>query len=143
MSYLIHAPTLSLRGADAIITQAEALAVQRGLQLCIAVVDSAGHLLCFRRMDGAGLVSIDVAIGKARTAAFLKAPSRLFEDKIDGGAPSILSVPGLVPLRGGMPIVHDGRPIGAIGVSGAAGEVDEEIATLAVTNFAHEQDAVP
>lgn len=140
MSYVIDAPTLSLSGADALGAHAETQARRRGVKMCIAVVDAAGHLLSFRRMDGAGLVSIDVAIGKARTAALLKAPSRMFEEKIDGGAPSILSAPGLVPLRGGVPVMHAGAQLGAIGVSGAAGDIDEVVALSAVADFAQEQE---
>jgi len=140
MTYVIDAPTLSLAGADALCAHAEAEAERAGVRLCIAVVDAAGHLLTFCRMDGAGLVSIEVAMGKARTAALLKAPSRLFEEKIDSGAPSILSAPGLVPLRGGVPVMRGKQQVGAIGVSGAAGEVDEAVALAAVVAFGREQE---
>jgi glc operon protein GlcG len=138
MAHVIEAPTLSLAGADVLAALAQDEARRRGVALCIALVDAAGHLLAFRRMDGAGLVSIEVAIGKARTAALLRAPSRLFEEKIDGGAPSVLSAPGLVPLRGGVPVRLGAGQVGAIGISGAAGEVDEAVAMAAVAAFARD-----
>lgn len=133
--YLASFIGLTLAGAEALLDHAKAEAVRRDLRLCMAVVDASGHLLAFSRMDGAGLVSIEVALGKARTAAFLQAPSRMFEEKVDGGAPSILSVSQLVPLRGGVPVASGGRIVGALGISGASGEVDEAVALACVEAF--------
>lgn len=127
--------TLTLAGAVQLADAAEAEASARGLAVCIAVMDQAAHLLLFRRMDGAALVSVDVAMGKARTAALMKTTARFFEEMIDGGHPSLLSVGTLMPLRGGEPVAAGGAVIGAVGVSGAAGEVDEAIAQAAVAAF--------
>lgn len=132
MALAMAVSTLTLAGAVRLADAAEAEARARGVALCFAVADRAGHLLLFRRMDGAGLVSIEVAIGKARTAALLGKPARHFEEMIDGGHPSILSVPGLVPLRGGLPVRAGEVLLGALGVSGAAGETDEAVALAAV-----------
>ena len=96
--------SLTLSGADQLADLAVAEAMKQGVCICVALVDVAGHLIAFRRMDDAALVSIDVAIGKARTAAFLKKPASVFEQMIDAGKPSMLSVPGAVPLAGGRPV---------------------------------------
>lgn len=104
------------------------LAEQRGLRVSIAVTDRSGGLVGFLRMDGAPLVTIEVAIGKARSAAYLQAPTKLFEDFINAGLPSMTTTPGILPLQGGVPILYNNEIIGAVGVSGASGEVDNELA---------------
>ncbi|MFG1287828.1 GlcG/HbpS family heme-binding protein [Xanthobacter versatilis] len=127
---------LSLSAAQKLLAKGLGIAAERNLKLAIAVVDRAGHQLAFARMDGAAIVTVEVAIGKARTAAFLKAPSKLFEDMINSGKPSMATVPGLLPLEGGMPVLLDGEVIGAVGVSGGTDENDQEIATLIAKLFA-------
>ncbi|CAM3793631.1 heme-binding protein [Paracoccus yeei] len=128
-------PTLTLAGAEALMARAIDEATKRSARICVAVVDASGRLLAFSRMDGAGLVSIDVSMGKARTAAFLGKPASAFEKMIDGGKPSMLSVPGAVPLAGGQPVEVDGAMVGAIGISGSTGEGDEAIAHAVVQAF--------
>ncbi len=92
--YFSVRPTITETGARALVDHATELAKQKGLAVSIAVVDSAGNLLVFARMDGAPPVSCDVAVGKARTAVAIGAPSALFEDMINHGSPAMLSVPG-------------------------------------------------
>ena len=104
------------------------LAQKRSLNLSIAIVDDAGNLVSFTRMDNAAIVTIDVAIGKAKTAAYLKAPSKLFEDFVNAGQTSIVATPNITPLQGGIPILHNNQIIGAVGVSGSNGETDNEMA---------------
>lgn len=127
---------LTLSSAQKLVANGVGIAVERKNQLAIAVVDRAGNLLAFARMDGASIVTIDVAIGKARTAAFLKAPSKAFEDMINSGQPSMATTPGLLPLQGGMPVVLGNEVIGAVGVSGSSGENDQAVATLIAESFA-------
>ncbi|MFG0634654.1 heme-binding protein [Pseudomonas sp. xss_2] len=127
--------SLALSGADELAQLSIAEAAKRGASICVAVVDVAGHLMAFRRMDEAGLVSIDVAIGKARTAAFLKKPASVFEQMIDAGKPSMLSVPGAVPLAGGQPVQFEGAIVGAIGISGSTGDGDDAIAQAVTSAF--------
>lgn len=79
-------------------------------------------------MDGAALVTIDVAIKKAKSAAYLNSPSKLFEDFINEGLTSMLSTPNILPLQGGMPIYYKDNLIGAIGISGSDGDTDQSIA---------------
>lgn len=138
--YMIHKPQLNLAGAERLLALGLAEARARELALCLAVTDAHGQLLGFARMDGAGLVSIEVAIGKARTAAWLQAPAALFEEKIDNGAPSILSCRELTPLRGGEPVRLGAAIIGGFGVSGAAGAIDGAVAEAVVAAFATEAE---
>jgi uncharacterized protein GlcG (DUF336 family) len=84
----------------------------------IAVVDDGGHLLTLERLDDTQVASVDVGIGKARTAAIFRRPSKVFEDQVASGRVAAVALPGATPLQGGVPITHDGKVIGAIGVSG-------------------------
>lgn len=128
---LINHPALNLEAAEALLDTAVAEAHARQLALSFAVVDPAGHLIAFRRMDGASLVTVEAAQGKARTAALLRAPSSRFSQIIDQGRTSMLSMPGLLPVAGGVPVFLGSEMVAAIGVSGTKSEVDEEIAQLA------------
>lgn len=120
--------SLSLASAETLLDAGQRLAAERGLAAVMAVVGPSGHLIAFRRMDGGRLNAVDVAIGKAKSAAQMGKPSSVFAKAIDGGETSVLSVPGLLPLRGGLPIVVDGEVVGAIGVSGISASGDEELA---------------
>lgn len=104
------------------------------LNVAIAIVDNAGHLISFERMDSCAIVTIEVAIGKARSAAYLKAPSKLFEDFVNAGQVSMNMVPNILPLQGGIPIVNKGNVIGAVGVSGGEGIQDQSLA-LKIADF--------
>lgn len=126
---------LSFAAAQRLVAQGVAHAQDNNMRLAIAVVDSAGNLLSFARMDGAGIVTVDVAIGKARTAAFIKSPSKRFEDMINAGSPSMVTAPGILPLQGGVPVVHDGEVIGAVGISGSSGDNDQAVATAIADSF--------
>lgn len=121
---------LSLAAAQELLLRGLDLGTQRNARIAIAIVDGAGHLLAFARMDEAAPVTIEVAIGKARTAAFLKAPSKVFEDMIHAGQTALIATPGLVPLQGGVPLMRGGEIVGAVGVSGSSGEGDQALATL-------------
>lgn len=136
VSYVQEVKTLNRAGANKLLESGLTEAAKQGLNVCIAVVDQAGQLIAFQRMDGASLVAIDVAIGKARTAALLKKPAKAFEEMIDGGSPSLLSVSNLMPLRGGVPVLYEDAFIGAVGVSGGTGETDDAIAVTIAENFA-------
>jgi uncharacterized protein GlcG (DUF336 family) len=121
-------PILSLTAAKQIAETAEREAMRRGATVVIAVVDDGGHLLVLERLDDTQVASVDVAIGKARTAAIFRRPSKDFEDQVKNGRVAALALPGATPLQGGIPIVYAGRVIGAIGVSGNTPQEDEDIA---------------
>ena len=119
---------LSLSAAKTIAAAAEAEAKKRGATVVIAVVDDGGHVILLERLDDTQVASVDVAIGKARTAAIFRRPSGVFEEQIKNGRLASLVLPGATPLQGGIPIVVDGKVIGAIGVSGNTPQEDEDIA---------------
>src|SRR5215813_14207139 len=119
---------LTLKAAKAIAAAAEAEANKRRATVVIAVVDDGGHLLFLERLDNTQVASVDVAIGKARTAAIFRRPSKEFEDQIKNGRAASLVLPGATPLQGGIPILVDGKVVGAIGVSGNTPQEDEDIA---------------
>jgi len=98
----------------------------------IAVVDSGANLVAFVRMDGAQLGSIPIAEHKARAAAKYRRPTRAFEDAVQKfDFKYILSLDDIVASRGGIPLVEDGKVIGAVGCSGGTGSQDEAICTAA------------
>jgi glc operon protein GlcG len=102
----------------------------------IAVVDDAGYLLVLERLDDTQVASVDVGIAKARTAAIFRRPSKVFEDQIRDGRVAALALTGATPLQGGIPIIVNGKVIGAIGVSGNSPQEDEDIAKVGAANAA-------
>ena len=119
---------LSLNAAMKIAAAAQAEAARRGATVVIAVVDDGGNLIVLHRLDDTQVASVEVGIGKARTAAIFRRPSKEFEDQIRSGRVAALALPGATPLQGGLPITVDGRVVGAIGVSGNTPQEDEDIA---------------
>ena len=94
----------------------------------IAVVDSGANLVAFLRMDGAQLASISIAEHKARTAAKFRRPTKAFEKAIqESDAKYIMTLDDVVASRGGIPLIEDGKVIGAIGCSGGTGSQDEAV----------------
>ncbi|MBI3246118.1 MAG: heme-binding protein [Deltaproteobacteria bacterium] len=132
---LVDKKGLSLAAAQKIAAAAEAEAKTKGARVVIAVVDDGGNLLVLQRLDDTQVASVDVGIGKARTAAIFRRPSREFEEQVKNGRIAALALPGATPLQGGVPISYEGKVIGAIGVSGESPAQDEEIA-LAGANAA-------
>ena len=120
---------LTLDGAKRVAAAAEADARRRGLPVVIAVVDDAGELLFVERLDSTQVGSIKVGIGKARTAAQFRRPTRFFEEQVRNGRIVTLALDDFTPLQGGVPILAGGQFVGAIGVSGDSPQVDEEIAS--------------
>jgi glc operon protein GlcG len=132
---------LTLSVAKKIAEAAEADAKKRGSTVVIAVVDDGGYLLVLHRLDDTQVASVEVGIGKARTAAIFRRPSKVFEEQVKNGRVAALALPGATPLQGGVPIIYEGKVIGAIGVSGNTPQEDEEIAMAgaAVTENAVKQ----
>jgi glc operon protein GlcG len=121
---------LDQAGAQAVLQSAKDNAQQRKAPSAIAVVDAAGDLIAFQRMDGVRPASGDLAIEKARTAARLRRPTAEIEVNIDRGRTAFVTA-GIMALRGGMPVLVDGEVVGAVGVAGLSKETDTEIATTA------------
>jgi glc operon protein GlcG len=85
-------------------------------------------VIVLERLDDTQVASVEVGIGKARTDAIFRRPSKVFEDQVREGRVAALALPGATPLQGGIPITADGKVIGAIGVSGNTPQDDEDIA---------------
>jgi uncharacterized protein GlcG (DUF336 family) len=116
--------------ANAVIEAAAAEASKRGWPMNIAVVDSGANLVAFLRMDDAQLASIAIAEHKARAAVKFRRPTKVFEDVVQKfDFKYILSLDDVVASRGGIPLVEDGKIIGAVGCSGGTGSQDEVICT--------------
>ena len=116
---------LTLEAAKRMTVAAEAEAAKNGWLVSVAVVDDGGNLLLFHRMDNSKLVAIDIAIRKAKTAVFFQGETKALELEVTkGGRTSLLPIDDFMPLEGGLPITVDGKIIGAIGVSGMAGDQD-------------------
>ncbi len=117
---------ISLARAEAAIAAATAEAEKRGWVVNVAVVDSGANLVAFARMDGAQLASIPISEHKARTAVKFRRPTKVFEDNIQKNDYKYqLSLDDVIASRGGIPLIEDGKLIGAIGCSGATGSQDE------------------
>jgi glc operon protein GlcG len=117
-------------GAQTVLQAAKEGAQQRNAPSAIAVVDPAGDLLAFERMDGVRPASAELAIQKARTAARLQRPTAEIEDNIDQGRIAFVTAE-IVALRGSMPVQVNGQTVGAVGVAGLSKETDTEIAKAA------------
>ncbi|MDB5609117.1 MAG: hypothetical protein JWP25_6017 [Bradyrhizobium sp.] len=126
----INVRTLDQAGAETVVQAAKKSAQQRDAPSAIAVVDPAGDLLAFQRMDGVRAASVDLAIEKARTAARLQRPTAEIEDNINRGRTAFVTA-GIAALRGGVPIRVSGQVVGAVGVAGLSSETDTEIANTA------------
>lgn len=122
--------TLTLEGAKIVLAAAEAEARKYPVGVVIAVVDDGGHLLLLTRLPNTQVASVEVGIGKARTAAIFRRPTKEFEEGIAKGRTASLVIPGATPLQGGIPLIIDGQVVGAIGVSGDTPARDEEIAKV-------------
>jgi glc operon protein GlcG len=133
---LLERKVLTLEAADRIAAAAEAEAKKRNATVVIVVVDDAGYPLVLKRLKDTQVASVEVGIGKARTAAIFRRPSREFEEQIKNGRVASLVLPGATPLQGGLPLIADGKVIGAIGVSGNTPQEDEDIAMAGVKAFA-------
>ena len=126
----INIMALDQDGAQTILQAAKESAQQRNAPSAIAVVDPAGDLLAFQRMDGVRPASADLAIEKARTAARLQRSTAEIEYNINQGRTAFVTA-GILVLRGGMPIRVNGAVVGAVGVAGFSKETDAEIANTA------------
>ena len=126
---------LASEDVQKIVAACKAKAAECKCAATIAVVDETGNLLYLERMDGPGPMSVEVATGKARTAALTRQASRISEDRLKNRM-GFLSVSGFVPLQGGVPISFQGQCVGGIGISGGpTPEVDEQIAAAGLAPF--------
>jgi uncharacterized protein GlcG (DUF336 family) len=128
---------ISLERANAAINAVVAEAKKRDWKMNVAVVDSGGNLVAFQRMDGAMLASIQIAEHKARAAAIFRRETKFFENGIQVNNLSyLMTLDGIVASRGGIPLVEQGKLIGAIGCSGGSDSQDEVVCKAGVAIIA-------
>ena len=128
--------TLTLDGAKQVAEAAMKFASDHGVAPSVAIVDEGGNLLYVARPETSFAAGANVSIGKARTSAIFKKPTAFFEDTINKGRFTMTALSDFTPLQGGVPIVHQGQVIGAIGVSGAQSAAqDEEVAKAGASVF--------
>ena len=123
---------ITLEAAKKMVAAGEAEAVKNGWNVAITIVGANGELILFHKLDETQPGSIAVSQGKARTSAHFKRPTKAMEEMIAGGKTAFLAVEGIVPIQGGLPVIADGKVIGAIGVSGVTSAQDEQIAAAAL-----------
>jgi glc operon protein GlcG len=127
---LPYGPSITLDQAKRAMAAAELEAAKNSWQVAITILDSGGNVVMFHRIDNAQLSATSVSEGKARTALEFKRPSKALDDAIAGGGAGLrlLALKNITPIEGGLPIVVDGKIIGAIGVSGALSSQDAQVA---------------
>ena len=125
---------INLETAKRVAAPALAEARKSQLTMVVAIVDTAGDLVYFERMDDTQVGSVEVALSKARSAARFKRPTKAFQDALAAGGEGlrILALQGAVPVDGGVPLVIDGKIVGAIGVSGGTSAQDGQVAAAGV-----------
>ena len=121
-----YGPDVNAAGAKKIAAGVIAECQKNGWNVAVAVVDPHGALVYYERMEDTQYASNDIAIGKARAAATYRRPTRAFADVINKGGPATATLPGVFASPGGVPLMVDGKVIGAVGASGVTGDQDEQ-----------------
>ena len=129
-------PVLTAAELDPMLAAARTEARAHGLAMSIAIVDDGGYPLRLERLDGAGVLTPSVALAKARTAALMRAPSRVLEERV-ATEPALLRLTDYLPMAGGLPVMVEGMCVGGIGVSGGKPDDDEGVARAGLAVLAH------
>ncbi len=129
----VYGPPVTVGDALELIDRGIERSTADGMQMAFAVVEPSGELVAFARMDGVPYASIRIAQQKARTAARLRMATSQLEERVQGGRTAPLSSDEVIAVGGGVPIVVDGRIIGALGVSGATAAEDDALATALIS----------
>jgi glc operon protein GlcG len=126
----VYGLSINLDTAKKIATSAITEARKNNWTMAVAVVDTGGHLVYFEKMDGTQTGSVRVAISKGRSAVLFKRPTKAFQDMVAAGGEGLrmLRLEGAVPIEGGLPLLMDGKIVGAIGVSGGTSQQDGLVA---------------
>ena len=137
-TFSLHAQTpttpygapITLEQAKKVVAGAEAEARKNSWNVVIAILDSGGHLVLLQRLDNTQFSSIEVAQQKAYSAVAFRRPTKVFQDAVAAGGDGlrILKLHGAIPIEGGLPLISDGKIVGAIGVSGVTSQQDNQIA---------------
>jgi uncharacterized protein GlcG (DUF336 family) len=129
-----YGTSINFAQAKEVMAAAEAEAAKQNFTVCIAIVDTAGNLVAFSRGDNTQTASVEVSEAKAVSAVGYKRPTKAFQDTVAAGGVGlrVLTLPGAVAAEGGVPLVVDGKIVGAIGVSGMTSEQDGVVAAAGV-----------
>jgi glc operon protein GlcG len=125
---LVQKTTLSLATAKQVAVACESEALKNNSPVVIAIVDEGGNLINLERMDEAQIGSVEVAQAKAHSAIAFKRPTKSFQDSLAQGNLAVLKVPGTMASEGGVPLIFDGKIIGALGISGGTPQQDGMVA---------------
>ena len=127
---MAYGAPISLEQAKKVLAGAEAEARKNSWNVVIAILDSGGHLVLLQRLDNTQFASIEVAQQKAYSAVAFRRPTKVFQDGVAAGGEGlrILKLAGATPVEGGLPVILDGKIVGAIGVSGVTSQQDNQIA---------------
>lgn len=128
-----YGAAIGLESAQKVVARAVQEAQKQALYMCIAITDPSGELIHFARMDDCQTGSINVAISKSRSAALFRRPTREFREAMAAGHTYVAFLPGAMPVDGGVPLIVNGRVVGAIGVSGGTGAQDAAVAIAAAS----------
>ena len=130
----LYGESIDLESAKKLVSAAEAFAKSKQWPIAVAIVDTGGNIVLFQKLDNTQVASIEIAIGKAKTANNFKRPTKVMEEAIAGGGAALrlLAVPGAIPIEGGEPIYRNGKIIGGIGVSGMQSAQDAEVVKAAL-----------
>lgn len=123
-----YGPAVTTATAKRIAAGVIAECQKNGWNVAVAIVDTHGFLVYFERMENTQTASMDIAVGKARSAATYRRPTRAFADVINKGGPATATLPGVFASPGGVTIMVDGKVTGGVGVSGVTGDQDEQCA---------------
>jgi glc operon protein GlcG len=123
-----YGPSVTIATAKKVAAATLAECQKNSWNVAVAVVDTHGYLVYFERMENTQYASVEIAIGKAKSAATYRRPTRAFADVINKGGVATATLPGVFASPGGLPITADGKVTGAVGVSGVTGDQDEQCA---------------
>jgi uncharacterized protein GlcG (DUF336 family) len=133
-SVIPYGAPISADSAKKVAAAAIAEARKNNWAMAVAIVDTGGYLVYFERMQDTQLGSVEVSIEKAKTAALFRRPTKSFQDTVAGGGEGlrILRLTGAIPVEGGIPLIVDGKLIGAVGASGGSSDQDGRTAQAGV-----------
>ncbi|MBV6823601.1 heme-binding protein [Pseudomonas sp. PD9R] len=131
---------LELDDAELMLVASLEKATRESWKVSMAVVDEAGCLMTFRKLDGASVSSVQTAIEKARSAAVTRRPTKFFEDMVTEGRSGASMIHGVFPIEGGLPIVVDGEVVGGFAVSGLMSQLDIVLVEVGLQALAAHQE---
>lgn len=128
----VYGLSINLDNAKRVAASAIIEARKNNWTMAVAIMDTGGHLVYFEKMDGTQTGSVKVAISKGRSAVLFKRPTKTFQDMLAAGGEGlrVLRLEGAVPVEGGLPLLMDGKIVGAIGVSGGTSQQDGVVAKV-------------